>query len=88
MWRENRKKKEKKTLKHEVILEVKRRRLAHPLRIILDVMKIVDVADTRTSLANGHFSKAIKNIVPRKRFREYLHHHKKDSTEDYFTVDT
>ena len=34
-------------------------------------------------LANGYFSKAIKNIVPRKRFREYLHHHKKDSTEDY-----
>ena len=24
-----------------------------------------------------------ENIVPRKRFREDLHHHKKDSTEDY-----
>ena len=24
-----------------------------------------------------------KNIVPRKRFREDLHHHQKDSTEDY-----
>ena len=49
-----------------VILEVKERRLAHALRIILGVLKTADAAGARISLANGHFSKEIRTLFQEK----------------------
>ena len=72
MWREKLK---KKFLKQVVIFKVKGGRLVQTLRISLGTLKTVNAADARITLANGY--KNIKNIVPRKRFRENHYHHKK-----------
>ena len=53
-------------LKHVVILEVKERRLVHALRIILGVLKTVDAAGARISLANGHFAKEMRTLFREK----------------------
>ena len=56
----------KEGFKAVVILEVKERRLAHALRIILGVLKTADAAGARISLANGHFSKEIRTLFQEK----------------------
>ena len=49
-----------------VILEVKEKRLVHALRIILGILKTVDAAGARISLANGHFSKKMRTLFQEK----------------------
>ena len=61
-----RKTKKIQVLKHVVILEVKERRLVHALRIILGVLKTVDAAGARISLANGHFAKEMRPLFREK----------------------
>ena len=63
---DRRTKKIKKVLKHAVILEVKERRLVHALRKILGVLKTVEAAGARISLANGHFSKKMRTFFREK----------------------